>query len=96
MLFLTAFSLVLLQTITFLAAIIMMLFSAKDAHSAHVTQNKVTYVLLFIFWVVNIFAFQGMHVPLEIKIPMYLISSGVFFSILLRVRKRLSHAEKKR
>ena len=95
-LYLTPFALVLLQTLTFMAGLIAILAGTKGKASSHITQNKVTYVLLFIFWVVNIFAFQGMHVPLEIKLPVYLVSVGVFISILFRVRKRLIHAEKKR
>jgi hypothetical protein len=87
--------LILLQTGVFLAALFILLLSKKK--SLHMlTQNKITFVLLFIFWVISSFALQGRPFPLEVHIPVYIISVGVFFSIFLRVRKRLTYAEKKR
>ncbi|MBU0757787.1 MAG: hypothetical protein KKF44_06975 [Nanoarchaeota archaeon] len=82
-----------LQTGIFLIAIIILLFKTKknkhEKHSKLISQNKITFVLLFLFWVMSTLAFVRGLVPREVKIPLYLLSAGIFFSIFLRVRKKL-------
>lgn len=90
------FLLMLIQTsVFFFAIIIILLKSKKEKYSKLLTQNKITFILLFAFWVVNSLALTRRFLPREIKIALYLISACVFFSIFLRVRKRLINAEKK-
>ncbi len=97
--FFSNFILLLLQTLTFLVALFLLfvnsIIKSKET-SKFLSQNKITYVLLFVFWLASTFAFIRGLLPREIKIPLYIISVGVFFSIMFRVRKRLVHAEKKR
>jgi hypothetical protein len=91
------FALMIFQTLVFFIALIIAIFkSKKEKNSKLLTQNKVTFVLLFVFWVINTLAFTRRFLPTEIKVLLYMISGAVFFSIFLRVRKRLVNAEKKR
>ena len=86
--------LILLQTVTFLVALIMILVKSRKGPKL-LSQNKITYVLLFIFWALSTLAFVRRLFPREVKIPLYLLSVGVFFSIFLRVRKRLVNGKKR-
>jgi hypothetical protein len=97
MLIFSPFAMLLLQTLVFFVTIVMILIKSKeDKGPKLLSQNKITYVLLFIFWIFNVVSSIRRLVPREINLPLYLISVGVFFSIFLRVRKRLINAEKKR
>jgi hypothetical protein len=90
------FLLMLIQaSVFFFAIIIILLKSKKEKYSKLLTQNKITFVLLFAFWVINSLAFTRRFLPIEVKIALYFVSACVFFSIFLRVRKRLINAEKK-
>jgi hypothetical protein len=89
------FLLMLIQTLVFFIAI-MIAVSKKEKGTRLLTQNRMTFIMLFVFWVVNSLAFVRRFLPIEIKIILYLVSGFVFLSIFLRVKKRLINAEKKR
>ena len=58
--------------------------------------NRVTYVSLFMFWLLNLFDYGRGLIPLIINIVLYTVSVIIFLSIYLRVEKRLKNAEKKK
>ncbi|MBN2368174.1 hypothetical protein JXC34_04070, partial [Candidatus Woesearchaeota archaeon] len=71
--------LMLIQTSIFIFALIAILFkSKKEKQSKLLSHNRITFVLLFVFWVINSLGFTRRFIPREIKIPLYLISAGVF------------------
>ncbi len=85
------------QTLVFLIAIIIVFWQSKKAHSHHLlTQNNVTYLLLFVFWILSVLAFNRKLIPVEFKIPLYILSAAVFFWIYWRVQKRLNANAKTR
>ena len=75
-------------------AVIFMLFKRKESHFSK--QNRITYVMLFIFWVINLIEFGRGAVQFGVQTVFYAVSVVIFFSIYLRIRKRLENAEKKR
>ena len=79
------FYLILFQTLLFLSSIVFLFTSKKKAH----IQNRITYTLLFVFWIMNSINFVKRLVPREFKIPLYILSAFVFLSVFLRVHKRL-------
>jgi len=85
------------QTIVLLGAIaIVFIVPHKEMPRRILSSNKITFLLLAVFWIVNLFAFSRRFLPKEAKIVLYALSAAVFISILLRVKKRLrSHAEEK-
>ncbi len=88
------FFLILLQALMFFIAIIFMLkVSKKD--SKGFSQNKITYSLLFLFWIISTLAFTRRMFPWEFKVPLYFISAAVYLSVLYRVRKRLVNGKKR-
>lgn len=89
--------LLLIQTIIFLVSIIYLLSKGKINKKSLLSHNKITYSLLFIFWLLNMIASIRLMVYTELKYILYIISAGIFFSIFIRVNKRLgSHAKKTR
>lgn len=86
--------LVIFQTVVFFAAILVIFFRKPRGRSFSY-QNKITYMLLFIFWTLNMFAFTRNLIPLEFKLVLYLISSAIFLSIYLRLNKRLKNVQKR-
>ncbi len=80
----------LIQTILFLVSIIYLAIKGT-----HISQNKISYTMLFIFWILNIIIVMRRVFPCEYKIPLYFISVAVFFSIFYRVHKRLDNAKKR-
>lgn len=89
--------LIMMQTAFFLFSVVYIIFRQNDRKKGLISQNKVTYILLFAFWLMNILATVRSLFPRELRIPVYIISAGIFFSIYLRVRKRLNeHAKKTR
>lgn len=86
--------LVLLQTALFLVAVILVFYQSKKRHAHHLlTQNNITYLLLFLFWILSLFASNRRLIPYEYKIPLYILSAAAFFWIYLRVNKRLRNAK---
>jgi len=77
------FLLIIAQSLVFLGAILFMVFSNKRG----ITGNKLTFVLLFVFWIVNSLAFIRGLFPRELKIPLYIISIVVYLSVLFRVKR---------
>lgn len=88
--------LIIVLSVLFAFSIIYSISSGKKKKGI-LSQNKVTYLLLFIFWTLNILSFSKGLIPWELKIPLYFISAAIFFWVFIRVRKRLfSNAKKKR
>lgn len=59
------------------------------------TQNRITYLLLMVFWIASVLALSRGFFFI-IKVGLYAISSLIFLWIYLRVKKRLDDAEKKK
>jgi len=92
------FILIVLQTVLLAAALFAVFFlPSKEKHKKLLSQNKVTYILLAVFWIINLPLSSVPFGPFYFKIPLYALSIIVFLSIFLRVKKRLpSDAKKKR
>ncbi len=89
--------LIILQTVVLLASVIAIFMIPKQAKHKLLSQNRSTYLLLAVFWVINLLAFTRRLFPRELKLILYLLSAVVFISLFLRVRKRLlSNAKKKK
>jgi hypothetical protein len=89
--------LILIQTIVLLASVMAIFMVPIQAGHRLLSQNRVTYLLLAAFWVVNLLAFNSRALPRELKLVLYILSGLVFVSIYLRVRKRLlSNGKKKK
>lgn len=58
--------------------------------------NKLTYLLLFVFWILNVITFTRGWIPPDFKIPMYILNVAVFFWVFWRVHKRVPNVKKKR
>ncbi|MBT3406421.1 hypothetical protein HN419_04600 [Candidatus Woesearchaeota archaeon] len=87
--------LILVLSVVFIVSIIFSI--PKKKTKGIISQNKITYLLLFIFWILNILTLTKGVIPQELKIPLYVISAAIFLWIFIRVRKRLfSNAKKKR
>lgn len=78
------------------AVIIESILSFKKNNTKMFNQNKITYLLLMVFWIISTLSFFGNFIPREIRIPIYVVSIGIFLSIFLRVRKRLFSDGKKK
>ncbi len=88
--------LVTIQAIVLLASVLAIFMASKKGKRKLVSPNRVTYLLLAGFWVVNLLAFSKRLLPRELKLVFYILSAAVFISICLRVRTRLlSNAKKK-
>ncbi|MCK5023390.1 MAG: hypothetical protein KAS04_04415 [Candidatus Aenigmarchaeota archaeon] len=74
-------------------AAITMILKRKGSHFSN--QNRITYILLFIFWIINLFEFGRGNVQFITQLGVHAISVAIFLSIYLRLRKRLKNAEKK-
>lgn len=84
--------LLLIQTLLFSVSVLL-LFMRNDQSRASF-QNRVTYLLLLGFWIINLFAsIRGFF---GIDILLYILSVGIFMWIYYRVEKRLEHVGKKR
>ena len=93
--FLRLYELLLLAQTLLFAGSVFQLFLRKGGHSKLSLQNRVTYLLLFGFWIINLFAsLRGFS--LDVRIILYAISVAIFFWIYFRVKKRLDHEEKKK
>ena len=87
--------LVLFQLLAFIAPIIYV-YSQKPKKRKSGYLNKIIYISLFVFWVINLFDYGRGFIPLILKIILYSTSVIIFLSIYLRVEKRLKNAEKKK
>lgn len=88
--------LLLFQTIVFFFAIaILFLKVSKERASSVSKQNKITYFLLFVFWMFNLFT-SGRGDSLELNILIYALSIAIFSSIYLRVNRKLVGNVKKK
>ncbi|MFH1590874.1 MAG: hypothetical protein ABIC95_03015 [archaeon] len=77
--------------------LLFLLFRDSKGHRGFLSHNRITYLLLFVFWLVNMLAFTRRLLPQYVKIPLYLLSAVVYMSIYHRVHQRLSsHGKKKR
>lgn len=74
-----------IQAGVLLAAILLSFAQAKRLWS----YNRVTYILLAVFWIASVLAFTPRLVRPEFKIPLYLLSACMFAYIYWRVVKRL-------
>ncbi len=89
--------LIALQTALLLAALMVVFLKPGRKPKKILSQNRLTYILLAVFWVANLLPFSVRFLPLWLKTLLYLLSIGVFLSIFLRVQKRLPpNAKKKR
>ncbi len=89
-------TLILLQTLLLLGAVVFVFLEPQKGKRKLLSQNRMTYLLLAVFWIVNLLAFNRRLVPLYLKLPLYLLSIAVFVSIFLRVQKRLPKNAKKK
>lgn len=87
-------ALLVMQTAILACALAIFFIKTHKEKTGAISQNKVIYILLAIFWIINLLAFS--RIPIELKIPLYVISAGIFLSIFLRARKRLSTNGKKK
>jgi hypothetical protein len=87
-------ALLVLQTAILACTLALFLVKSNGEKARAFSQNKITYILLAIFWIINLLAFS--RIPIELKIPLYIVSAGIFLSIYLRVRKRLPQNGKKK
>jgi len=88
--------LLLIQSIVLLASVLAIFMAPKQAKHKFLSQNRVTYLLLAAFWVVNLLALTKRLLPMELKLALYPLSAIVFVSLFLRVRKRLPSNVKKK
>lgn len=80
--------LLVLQTTIFLASVIF-LFVKKSKGSKYFSFNRINYLLLFVFWIINIITFtRFFFIAFEIRAFLYLLSIALFIIILVRVVKR--------
>ena len=85
---------VIIQAVVFLIAFFFVL---KKNVKGFMSKTKIIYTLLFVFWVINVLLFARGLVPIGLRIPLYVLSVGVFISIFIKVQKRLKvNAKKKR
>ena len=84
--------LLIIQTALF-AFSVLLLFAARVKGNS--LQNRLTYLLLFAFWIINLFTSIRNLAFFEIIILFYLMSVGIFLWIYFRVNKRPIHAKKK-
>jgi len=91
-------ALMVLQAVLLATAILVVFLKPGEKKTKKLlSQNRLTFLLLAVFWIVNLLAFTRHLAPFHVKIPLYVLSISVFASIFLRVEKRLpSHDKKKR
>jgi hypothetical protein len=80
-----------LHTLILLATVLIIFL--KDTHISN--QNKLTYLLLLIFWIINLFTFNRYDM-IGFNVIIYTVSVLIFLSIYLRVKKRLFNNVKKK
>ncbi|OIO66422.1 hypothetical protein COY28_04745 [Candidatus Woesearchaeota archaeon CG_4_10_14_0_2_um_filter_57_5] len=80
--------LLIIQSVIMLGAIVAILLDTR-MHS----HNKVTYILLFIFWLCNVLLTARWLLPPSSQALFYALSIAVFASVSFRVRKRYAHAK---
>ncbi|MFT7615861.1 MAG: hypothetical protein ACI8Y7_000688 [Candidatus Woesearchaeota archaeon] len=84
--------LMLAEGLILMVALVLILRQSKKAFSA----NHTTFVMLAVFWIINILAFvRDLFSPTE-RILLYCVSAGIFVTIYFRVQKRISYVKKKR
>ncbi|OGM02322.1 hypothetical protein A3K72_01435 [Candidatus Woesearchaeota archaeon RBG_13_36_6] len=89
--------LILIQALVGLVSIIVIYIQSRKRRSPQIiSKNSITYLLLYIFWVINTFEFTRSFFLPQVKVLLYLLSIAIFVSIFLRVHKRLADAKKKR
>ena len=87
----------LIQTLVFLGAVVFAFVKERKDSSRHfASQNRITYFLLFVFWLIDGIALNRRIIPYEYKLPLYALSIIVFFWVYHRVSKRLSSNVKKK
>jgi len=81
--------LIIIQTFILLATVVILFTQKPKKKETYISkQNKITYLLLLIFWILNLFA-SSRGASLELTFILYIISVGIFLSIYLRVKRRL-------
>lgn len=81
------------QTIILIVTVILL---NKTRHNeARITTNKIMYLLILFAWVINLYLLNTRG-PIELKIPLYIVSIIIFYSIYARVNKRLHNDKTKR
>lgn len=88
--------LLILFHLVILLVIVVSFFIKKPKSKKLWTYNKINYLLILVFWIINIFAFNRFLVPIHMRVVLYIISGAIFVSIFIRVKKRLGDAKKKR
>lgn len=85
-----------LQFILFISAIVLInINSKKERKKTAFSTLHITYILLFIFWILNLVTFERGQLSLILNLIMNIISIVIFFIIAYRVVKRLSINAKK-
>ena len=84
-----------MQFILFVVAIIMIHIRSKKKKNFF-SKLHVNYILLFVFWILNLLSFERGNVSFLLNLGTNIISVIVFYIITSRVVKRLSDAKKKR
>lgn len=79
--------LIIIQGLIFFFTVVMILLD-KPRLSSLSGHNRLTYVLLFAFWLLNLFS-SLREIPFELKAGLYLVSAGIFLSIYMKVSRRL-------
>lgn len=87
--------LITLQVIV-LVFLMALLLAIRKHKTQFLTQNKLTFFLLMFFWVITIIPFGDNFVPPVWRIPVYMLSLGVFSWIYYRIEKISYHGKKKR
>ena len=84
--------LILVQAIVFaLVLLTSLIASRKKQKNTFLSYNRVTFLLLFVFWLLNTWLITKKFAPIEIKIPLYILSIAVFLYLFVRVHKRIAH-----
>lgn len=80
---------------TFMVILMVALLFYNKHKTQFLSQNKITFFLLMFFWVITVIPFGKNFFPPIWRIPIYILSLGVFSWIYYRVEK-LSHNGKKK
>lgn len=84
---------IIIPTLIFIVTLVLVFVKRSDNA---ITTNKITYLLLFLFWITNIFAYTLVLFPLFVRVLVYIANIVVFVSIYVRVSKRLPDGKEKK
>lgn len=88
--------LLIIQTLLLAIPVLIIVFKKPQSKAFQFSkQNKVTYILLLVFWVINLFSLGRGYVILY-NVIVSIVSILIFLTIYLRVNKRLKNAKKKK